>query len=270
MKITRCVQSLLVFLSLALASQLATAQSQVVIPPGFEAAEGDALTAGFPDGFRFQQLAPNAWFDALPAGKHRLTAISFRPDAGITAPFDVLLGNLELRVSTTDKEPDGLSFTYSENHGADETLVYSGPLQLTTQNVLASDGVTKAFDIKRTFTTPFDYDPAAGNLLIDFLIQPEPGMTVPDGNTDFVFANFSDVSGLADAIHQVSHNGPPQNMAASTFFGGNVLQLTFVPEPSGVLLLAIGIGVSFGACHRQRERRDSVSPTAMSRSMLGC
>ena len=230
---------------------VAAAQSHVVIPPGFDSAEGDALTAGFPNGFRFQQLAPSEWFDSLPVGSSRLVAITFRPDAGVTSPFDVLLGDLELRISTTDKQPDGLSMTYAENHGVDETLVYAGPLQLTTQNLFAPGGATKVFDMERRFTTPFDYDPSHGNLLIDVLVQPAAGMTVPDGNTDFVFANFSAVSGLPDAVHQVSHNGPPQVLAFNTFIGGNVLQLTFVPEPSGSLLALSG---ALGVCGRARRR----------------
>ena len=177
-------------------------------------------------------------------------AITFRPDAGVTSPFDVLLGDLELRISTTDKQPDGLSMTYAENHGVDETLVYAGPLQLTTQNLFAPGGATKVFDMERRFTTPFEYDPSNGNLLIDVLVQPAAGMTVPDGNTDFVFGNFSAVSGLPDAIHQVSHTGPPQVLAFNTFIGGNVLQLTFVPEPGVGAMIISAVVIAFIARRR--------------------
>jgi hypothetical protein len=56
--------------------------------------------------------------------------------------------------------------TFADNLGADNTLVFNGTLNWATGN-LPGPGNTRQFDIVFRCTTPFLYDPAAGNLLLD-------------------------------------------------------------------------------------------------------
>ncbi len=54
-----------------------------------------------------------------------------------------------------------LSTTFANNVGPDDTIVFNrGPLALTSAG-------TDLFDITINFDTPFLYDPALGNLLLD-------------------------------------------------------------------------------------------------------
>ena len=74
--------------------------------------------------------------------------------------------NIRINLSTTSQVPDGLSNTFAENVGADDTVVFNGALPLSSA-VTGPDGGPKAFDIVITLQTPFWYDPTAGNLLLD-------------------------------------------------------------------------------------------------------
>src|SRR2546426_568269 len=56
---------------------------------------------------------------------------------------------------------------FADNLGANNTLVFDGTVTYTTAN-LPGPGNTRQFDIVTRFTTAFLYDPAAGNLLLDF------------------------------------------------------------------------------------------------------
>jgi hypothetical protein len=60
-----------------------------------------------------------------------------------------------------------LSPTFADNVGADDLVVHNGPITLSTANT-GPDLGPRDFDIIITLINPFLYDPAAGNLLIDF------------------------------------------------------------------------------------------------------
>ena len=111
---------------------------------------------------RYQQVYAASQFGAVPAGGAFLTALSFRVDAGWTA-FAATLPGILINLSTTAKAPDGLDVTFANNVGLNDTLVYSGALPLSS----AASGSPAAFDILIPLTTPFWYNPAAGNLLLD-------------------------------------------------------------------------------------------------------
>ena len=57
--------------------------------------------------------------------------------------------------------------TFADNLGADNTLVFNGTLNWATGN-LPGPGNTRQFDIVFPCTTPFLYDPAAGNLPVSY------------------------------------------------------------------------------------------------------
>ena len=63
-----------------------------------------------------------------------------------------------------------LSTTFAENLGTNNTLVFDGTVNVTTGN-LPGPGDTRQFDYVFPFTTPFLYDPAAGNLVLSLQIE---------------------------------------------------------------------------------------------------
>ncbi|HAM72375.1 MAG TPA: hypothetical protein DCM86_12095 [Verrucomicrobiales bacterium] len=102
----------------------------------------------------------------FPAGSMRLTGLRFRPDSLKGRAFPQAMADLDIRLSTVRPRGDGLSALFRWNTGPDETLVMSGPVPLASAFSGASGG-PKDFDIEILFTTPFVYNPAEGDLLVD-------------------------------------------------------------------------------------------------------
>jgi len=100
-----------------------------------------------------------AQFGAL-SGPSFLTQIAVRPDT-IPGPSGPQTGTYRLYASTTSRSVAGMSTTFADNVG---TLVFDGTVTDSTQN-LPGPGNKRHFDIVTRFTTPFLYDPAAGNLV---------------------------------------------------------------------------------------------------------
>jgi len=142
-------------------------------------------------------------------------------------PIDVTLPSIEIRLSTTQKNPDGLSINFADNVGADQTVVYSGPLHFYETE-------TETYDIHVSIT-PFRYDPAAGNLLVDvFNYAPLLSRRDPDWVVDSAERFGDSVSRLGGRANSVSGG-------FSTF--GLMTRFTYtpVPEPSTWALFGIGI-----------------------------
>jgi hypothetical protein len=104
---------------------------------------------------RYQQVYGSSDFGSSPL---MITGMDFTP-AG--TPFSGTISNISIFLSTTAAPVDGLSTNLNSNLGADDTQIFGGSL------TLSSAGVPGIFDISIPFTTPFVYDPAAGNLLLD-------------------------------------------------------------------------------------------------------
>jgi hypothetical protein len=168
--LSRFALTCLTFVILCLGTD-AVGQS-VVVPNSLESVEGN-------DGVilinvaRLQQVFAASQFSAF-GGPRLITGMAFRPDAGEPA-FTEINPNVQISLSTTSKSPDGLSITLSENAGADDTVVFSGSLTLSSA-ASGPPGGPNAFDIIINFTNPFLYDPAAGNLLFDIRSQSMGGI----------------------------------------------------------------------------------------------
>ena len=140
-KSTECVKQHQVLLCFVLSSVLVAATGFVadrglVIPNGFEELEGNSwLSANMeddgPPGFRQQVVFSHLQFASVK-GPIWITEIGLRPDVQVTAPRRFTYFDVEWYVSTTDKTPQTLSTSFSENTGADEMLVYSGDWVLST------------------------------------------------------------------------------------------------------------------------------------------
>ncbi|HKQ39013.1 MAG TPA: PEP-CTERM sorting domain-containing protein [Verrucomicrobiae bacterium] len=132
-------------------------------------------------------------------------------------------------MSTTAKNPDALSPVFAGNVGPDETVVYSGPLHFYETEA-------EKYDIHIPIT-PFRYDPAAGNLLIDiFNYAPLLSRRDPDWAIDYAERPLDSVSALCGKATDTSG-------FAST--AGMMTRFTYtpIPEPSTWALLATALTV---------------------------
>ena len=155
-------------LAVALGSCVITElHAQVIVAPNALATNdgNSSITAGSGGAFRSMLILDASQFGAL-SGPSFLTQIARRPDR-IPGPSGPLAMTYRIYVSTTSRSVAGMSTTFSQNIGTNNTLVFDGTITYTTAN-LPGPGNTRQFDIVTGFTTPFLYDPAAGNLLLDF------------------------------------------------------------------------------------------------------
>jgi hypothetical protein len=142
----------------------------VVIPNAQATVEGNEANA-FPFGrtaasnepYRYQQV-----YNAVGFGEQTepimIEALNFRPDQNNGVNTPIVVQSIEVRLSTTQVAADGLdNAVFDNNIGPDATLVYSGSLNWPTP----SSGSPHPFELPLLFTTPFVYDPSAGNLLLE-------------------------------------------------------------------------------------------------------
>jgi len=143
----------------------------VVTPQTSRSAEGNSnnLYPFTPGGGmrsqRMQQVYAASDFAGTGA-KIWITEIAFRPDAYSGSAFAVELPQVQVNLSTTLVAPDGLSPVFAVNLGTDDTVVFNGPLALSSQFTGPADG-PKDFDIRIKLPAPFPYEPDKGNLLLD-------------------------------------------------------------------------------------------------------
>jgi hypothetical protein len=123
---------------------------------------------------------------------------------------------LRIYASTTSRTVAGISTTFSQNIGTNNTLVFDGTVTATTGN-LPGPGNTRQFDYVFPFTTPFLYDPAAGNLVLDLQIV---------GNGSAVTFDTESGNPAIGRVGIGSSTAPTGDLRAS-----HVTQFTFEPPP---------------------------------------
>jgi hypothetical protein len=157
---------------------------------------------------RQQQVIRATEFSGLTA-PISIEAIAFRPDLDVGFAFGpTTYEGIEVRLSTTPKNVGDLSSTFADNLGPDLLTVFSGPLVLSSDNTLNPSGAARDFDIVIDFATPFVYDPAAGNLLLeilnpnntsatllDFQVQVDGSLQNIRGDFDSLVANVGELGG---------------------------------------------------------------------------
>ena len=126
--------------------------------------------------YRKQQVYAAAHFPPGPITIHELR---YRPAPWMGGPFSNTVPAIEFLLSTTAHPPGDLDTTYANNVGPDETVVFSGPLRLSSSFLTLSNG-TKTFDIVIPLTTPFVYDPALGHLLVEARVSKAAAVTYID------------------------------------------------------------------------------------------
>ncbi|HYV29204.1 MAG TPA: hypothetical protein VFA77_16845, partial [Candidatus Eisenbacteria bacterium] len=102
----------------------------------------------------------------FPSGTLVIKELRFRPDATYGNAFTTTVSHIQINLSTTSRNHDQLSANFADNVGANDTVVFDGPLTISSQFSGPASG-PKAFDIIIPLTTHFSYDRSAGNLLLD-------------------------------------------------------------------------------------------------------
>ena len=220
----------------------------VVVPNSARTIEGNSNNSfpfnisivGLPSQ-RYQQVYAASQF----GGGGLITQIVFRPDAGAGHAFTSTLPDMQIDLSTTSAPDDGLSTTFANNVGADDTVVFArGALTLSSAFTGPPSG-PKDFDIIITLTTPFLYNPALGNLLLDV-------RNFGAGST----CSFDAVNTPGDGVSRVFSTTSVNDTTGSTDSLGLVTGFNIVPEP-GTAMLLVGGGTLlalFGGCRRRQRR----------------
>jgi hypothetical protein len=151
---------------------MGAARGAAIVPGNLENTEGNTNhilpfnSSYYPmPSSRYQQVFAASEFSSL-SEPFPIAQILFRPDADWGESFSTTLPHIQINLSTTTKAPDGLSKIFAQNVGDDDTKVFQGALSLSSAFTGAATG-PKDFDIVINLTTPFLYNPSAGNLLLD-------------------------------------------------------------------------------------------------------
>ena len=140
-----------------------------------EGNDGTEIPFNYLGPVRYQQVYDASQFSKVPAGGAFISRVFLRADCNSAG--NQVSSNIQVRLSTTPRVPDQLSAVFSENTGPDETLVCTiaryvpAPGGGPCPNTFIHSG---DFDLD----TPFMYDPAKGNLLLDL----GKALTVPKTN----------------------------------------------------------------------------------------
>ncbi len=176
----------------------------------------------------YQQVYAASQFTNVSSGGAFLIGIAFRPDClnqeGGRAT------NLSVRVSTSSRDPDALSSVFLQNPGKDEILVLStnsfafgGRCNgcACPQGRFASDFLN--------FTTPYFYNPAKGNLLIDLQ---NAGFTINHGQEPFGEIRVDTQNVVGDGVSRVAALSLTASVAEFVDTQGAVTLFEFFPSPS--------------------------------------
>jgi hypothetical protein len=216
----------------------------IVVPQSFTSVEGPSnntwpfyrTNLGSPDTvlpMRYQQVYAAAEFAPL-SSPIQITQIAFRPQtANGVGPFSQSLPGVQIDLSTTTRIADGLNQTFAANTGADDITVFPmGPLTISSAYTGPAVG-PKDFDIVINLNSPFIYNPANGNLLLDIRVSGGGTAGIPFDATAITNSDGLSRRWAADAEETQGLLSDSQGLI--TQFG-----FTTVPEPSAFSLIAIG------------------------------
>ena len=174
-----------------------------------------------------------------------ITEIRWRPDSISGGAITTTISNIQFNLSTTQAKADQLNSSFAQNTGTNDTVVFSGSMNVVSSFTTLSNGTT-AFDIDLPLQTPFMYDPSKGNLLIDI--------------RNFTGCNASLYDNAAtsgsDTVSRIYNTSDPNAVFASGGdTAGGVIQLTYGPafgapvfnSQPGDQTVALGSTVTFSA-----------------------
>ena len=221
----------------AMAASL-SAQQTLVIPSAAAAADGNSSTTWPLDlaAGRFLYIYDSSHFtNNGVTSPIVISQIRFRANASTTT-WAGSSGTMQMDLSTAVSDYTAISTTWNTNHGSDRMTVYNGAFSVPAGSATA--GVPGPFYVTFNLNTPFLYNPALGDLVIDTI---HSGLTV--ANTPTLDAVTT--AGVALAKRVYSTVNPPA--ATATLWSGdiaNVLEFTFVP--AGGLNSAFSVSTTGG------------------------
>ncbi len=154
-----------IFSAALLSASFRAAADAIVVPKHMETNDFDFGSGNFrAAGYRAQEAYGAVHFPTNIGVL--ITELRYRPDRTFGNAFTTTIENIQFNLSTTTRNAESLSSTFVNNVGYDDTIVFSGPLLLSSQ-FTGPANKPKNFDIIVPLTTPFLYNPAAGNLLVE-------------------------------------------------------------------------------------------------------
>jgi hypothetical protein len=152
----------------------------------------------------------------------RITELRFRPSAVYGFPFQTVISNFQVSLGVTPAQPGNLSHTFANNRGSNSQIVFEGPLAISSAFSGPAEG-PKAFDISVPLQTPFDYDPARGNLLVEIRNYSGSGAAYVDAGPS-----------PDDDASRAFADDPEATQARTVDSGAEIIQLRFTPLTNSV------------------------------------
>jgi hypothetical protein len=218
--------------SLLLLSGIRCAQAgeiKSVSPGAYQDTEGpNRSSPDWPVAARHQGIAHSSEFDALPVGGAWLTEIRFRPDGLVPVGEVASFGRVQWSLSVTHVDPLDISFTFAANITGTPVEVYNAAWSSTVINPNPPGAEIRPFDFRFPLETPYFYNPAEGNLLMDIIFE-MPGSGV-NGLARFDIGQSNAFSERRDIWSGALGVDSPRS-TAGTFTAIN--EFVFISEPSG-------------------------------------
>lgn len=204
---------------------------------------------------RYQQVYGAGEFGVNPL---TIYGMAFRLNTvGFGNPFPYSVSNLSISLSTTGAAVDGLSNNFANNLGPDLTVVRTGPITFSSASggALNLANPPAPFDVFVPFTTPFTYNPANGNLLLE--VRNYDSGSDPNFQLFNLMLLDTTLDNNTDAVSRMFARGPNPdtltvllNESEKDSSGLVTLFITDVPEPGTMALLGVGL-VSLAGVRRR-------------------